>query len=362
MTRAVPHIAEMAAYALANLSAPPGKRLISLSQNECLRPPSPMVAQALHRAAEVSHLYPDPDWSDLRSAIAGLHQINADDIICGNGSLDLIGCLARAYLAPDRAALVPAHAYPFFRTATQLSGARLDVAPEQDATVDVDAMLNAVRADTCIVFLANPGNPTGTRLPRSDILRLRDGLPRGVLLVIDEAYGEFADHLNEPMFDQVARGDTIVLRSFSKAYGLAGLRVGWGLFPPAVAAEVRKCLNPNNVALPGQMGALAAVQDQTYMRETCDITATRRDAFAQRIRAMGLHVPESFTNFALIRFASSEDAAEADAMLRQEGVYLRPQTGAGLHDCLRATIGAEKDMTLTADLLSNWCHTKERHP
>ncbi|QGX96807.1 aminotransferase class I/II-fold pyridoxal phosphate-dependent enzyme [Roseovarius faecimaris] len=350
----VPHIGSMAGYALADLSAPAGKRLVSLSQNESLRPPSPAVAEALARAATSPQLYPDPDWTVLREAIADRHEVTAANILCGNGSLDLIGCLARAYLDPGTAALAPAHAYPFFRTATQMTGARFDTASETGATVDVDALLAQVTPETRIVFVANPGNPTGTRISRAGLLRLREGLPGDVMLVIDEAYGEFADHLGERMFDLVERGDTVVLRTFSKAYGLAGMRVGWGLFPPAIAAETRKVMNPNNVALPGQMAAHAALLDHDYMRETCAQTAVLRDAFATRLRAAGYELHESFTNFALIRFASPEAAESANRALRTDGVFLRPQGGAGLPECLRATISVADDMDLAASLLEDW--------
>ncbi|WP_371224732.1 pyridoxal phosphate-dependent aminotransferase [Roseovarius sp. 2305UL8-3] len=354
----VPHVAAMAAYQLADLSAPEGKRLVSLSQNESLRAPSPMVSDALRQAADAPHLYPDPDWSDLRQGIGTLHGIDPAQIVCGNGSLDLIWALARAYLEPGRAALAPAHAYPFFRVATQMTGARFDTAEENNLIVDVDALLSAMTPETRIVFVANPGNPTGTRLPRSELIRLRDGLPGDVLLVIDEAYGEFADHLNEPMFDQVARGDTIVLRTFSKAYGLAGLRVGWGLFPTKIAGHIRKLLNPNNVASPGQMAALAALGDQAYMQGTCALSSGIRDAFAQRMRALGLVVPDSFTNFVLMRFPSVESAAELDAHLRSEGVFLRAQGGAGLPECLRATVSVAQDMDFAASLIEDWISRK----
>jgi len=354
----VPHIAAMAAYQLADLSAPEGTRRVSLSQNESLRTPSPLVAEALRQAADAPHLYPDPDWSDLRQAIGAMHRVDPAQIVCGNGSLDLIGALARAYLAPGRAALAPAHAYPFFRVATQMTGARFNTAEEEGLTANVDALLAAITRETRIVFVANPGNPTGTRLPRSELIRLREGLPDDVLLVIDEAYGEFADHLSEPMFDQVARGDTVVLRTFSKAYGLAGMRVGWGLFPAEIAGETRKLLNPNNVALPGQMAALAALQDPAYMRETCALSAGIRNGFATRMRALGLSVPESFTNFVLMRFPSVEMATALDIHLRSEGVFLRAPGGAGLTDCLRATVCVAHDMDLVAGLIEDWVTRK----
>lgn len=350
----VPHVAAMDAYALADLSPPPGKRLVSLCQNECLRPPSPRSIEAAARVVRDQQLYPDPDWTGLREAIATVHAIDQHGILCGNGSLDLIGCLARAYLRPGDAALAPAHAYPFFRTAAQATGARFDAAPERGLTADVDALIAAMRPETRIVFIANPGNPTGTRLPRAELVRLRQALATDVLLVIDEAYGEFADHLKEPSFDLVGLGNTVVLRTFSKAYALAGARVGWGLFPLAIAQEVRKLLNPNNVSAPSQAAAAAALRDQAYMRETCELTAEIRDHFCAEIASLSLGVAQSFTNFALIRFASAASAQSADGYLRSEGVFLRPQAGAGLPDCLRATIGVADDMALVAQLLKDW--------
>ena len=347
------HVARMDAYALANLSAPPNKRLISLSQNESLRPPNPMAIEAAARAARDQHLYPDPDWTELRAAIGTVHGLDPGAIICGNGSLDLIGCLACAYLGPGDAGLAPAHAYPFFRTATLATGARFDTAPEKDLMVDIEALIAAVTPETRIVFVANPGNPTGTRIPKSDLLGLRDALPESVLLVIDEAYGEFADDLNKRCFDMVAPGNTVVLRTMSKAYGLAGARVGWGLFPAAIAAEVRKLLNPNNVSAMSQAAAAAALRDQAYMRETCAMTAGIRDAFCVALREMGLLVPKSFTNFALIRFPSTDAAQDVDRALRGEGVFLRAQGGAGLPECLRATVGVADDMALAVEVLKD---------
>ena len=348
------HVAEMDAYALADLTAPPGKRLVSLSQNESLRGPSPTAIEAAAAAARDQNLYPDPDWGALREAIAEVHGVDPAHVICGNGSLDLIGCLARAYLGPGDAALAPAHAYPFFRTATLAAGARFDIAPERGVTVDVDAVIAACRPDTRIVFVANPGNPTSTRISEAEIRRLRDALPRDVLLVVDEAYGEFADHLEESCFDMVFSGNSVVLRTLSKAYGLAGARVGWGVFPPEIAAQVRKLLNPNNVSAPSQAAATAALKDQAYMRETCTITANIRESFCAQIRDIGLEVPQSHTNFALIRFTSAASAQDADRWLRAEGVFLRAQSGAGLPDCLRATVGVADDMALTAKLLADW--------
>ncbi len=354
MTQALPHISKMAPYALADIHASDGKILISLSQNECLRPPSPKAIEAAVAVLHKSELYPDPDWTELRNAIAEQHQIDACGILCASGSLDLIGCIARVFSGLGRSILVPAHAYPFFRSAAQLANARFDTAAEANATVSVDNLLDAVVPDTAIVFVANPGNPTGTRISKSDLVRLRAGLRPDILLVVDEAYGEFADHLSEPCFDLVDEGNTIVLRTFSKAYGMAGFRVGWGLFPEHIAAEMRKALNPNNISVASQAAATAAVHDQKYMRETCLITAELRDRAAGELAGAGFSVFPSFTNFLLIDMGSSQSAIAADAALRAKGIFLRPQSGAGLPHALRMTVGPQDAMRTAISELINW--------
>jgi len=316
MTHPNPHIARMSPYALAHLCPPEGKPLISLSQNESLRPPSPLVIEAAAKALGASMLYPDPDWTDLRRALADLHGIDADGILCGSGSLDLIGCLARVFAGPERAVLAPAHAYPFFQTAAHVANARFDTAAETAAVVSVDALLGAVQPDTGIVFVANPGNPTGTRIPKSELVRLRQSLRTDILLVVDEAYGEFADHLDERCFDLIEDGNTVVLRTFSKAYGMAGFRVGWGLFPRAIAAELRKVMNPNNIPASSQLAAATAVRDDAYMRKTCTLTATLRDRAADRLKKAGFDLYPSFTNFLLLDMGSAAAAQSTDEALR----------------------------------------------
>ncbi len=346
----VPHIAALAPYALADLAP----ELTSLAQNESLRPPSPDALTAAQRALADAHLYPDPDWIDLRAALACIHEVSADAILCGAGSMELIGALASAYLSAGDRMLTSDLAYLYFRTATQRSGAAFDLAPESGFTVDPDALIAALRPETKIVFVANPGNPTGTRIGRDALARLRAALPGAVMLVIDEAYGEFADGLDEGTFDLVAAGNTVVLRTFSKAYGCAGLRVGWGVFPPAIIGQMRKILNPNNVSTVSQAAAAAATRDQAYMRDTVRQTADIRDRFANRMRAIGLDVPDSHTNFVILAFASPEQAQAADAALRAQGIAMRGMGGYGLAHCLRATIAQERTMQRAAQCLERF--------
>ena len=360
MIRARKHVAAMAPYALADLGWADDRPAPSLAQNESFRPPCPGAFDAARAAMADAALYPDPDWTVLRSMIAARHDVDPDTILCGSGSLELIGCLARAFAGPHRSVLAPEHAYPYFRSAAQASEARFDTAPESDCTASADALLEAVRPDTGCVFLANPGNPTGTRIPTGEIRRLRDGLREDILLVIDEAYGEFADHLDAPVFDMAATGNTVILRTFSKAYGLAGCRVGWGAFPTGIAVEVRKVLNPNNVSAVSQAAARAALQGDAYMRETCAMTAERRDQTAEKLAALGIRCPSSCTNFLLLDLETQERARSAEARLRSGGAVLRAQGAAGLPHCLRMTIGPERELDNAICLLETW--TKEYTP
>ncbi|TMV06857.1 aminotransferase class I/II-fold pyridoxal phosphate-dependent enzyme [Ruegeria sediminis] len=346
----LPHIAAMSPYALADLGGP---RTVSLAQNESAFAPSPAAVAAAQAAQANLALYPDPDWSDLRAAIADVHRVDPARILCGAGSMELIGCLIHAYAGPESSVLGTEFGYAFARTAAAQARAEYHAAPEAELTVSVDNILSAMRPDTRIVFLCNPGNPTGTLIPNSEILRLRNALPGTVLLVVDQAYAEFSDALEPPseIFALAERGDTVILRTFSKAYGLAGARAGWGYFPPDVAGQVRKLLNPNNIAAASQAAAAAAMRDQDHMRGTVARTAEIRDRFAAQMRVLGLEVPAAHTNFVLLRFASAEVARRADAALRAEHLLMRGMGGYGLPDCLRATICAGQIMDRAHDVL-----------
>ena len=350
MIRAVPAIAAMAGYALAELDAPGA---VSLAQNESAFAPSPKALQAGQKALADAALYPDPDWTALRAAIASVHQIPADQILCGAGSMELIGAIIRAFAGPSDTVLGTEFGYLFAATASQQAGASHLRAPEPSLVVSVDLLLAAVTPDTRIVFLCNPGNPSGTRILNADILRLRDGLRDDILLVVDQAYGEFDDQNPADVLGLVTRGNTVVLRTFSKAYALASARVGWGYFPPAVASETRKLLNPNNITGVSQAMAATAMQDQPHMQGIVRQTAAIAAAFTGRLRASGYEVPDSHTNFVLIRFADGGAAKRADAALRSAGFMLRGMAGYGLPECLRATIGTEAAMDAVATVLEH---------
>ncbi len=343
MISPVAHVGEMASYELAALQ---DLEAISLAQNESAFPMSPAAVTAGRSALEQSTLYPDPDWSSLRQSIANNHKLDPSGILCGAGSMELIGCIIRAYAGPGDTVVGTEYGYAFVATAANQACAIHIKAKEGNLTVSVDEILSTIDKTTKIVFVCNPGNPTGTLIPNEDILRLRSTMPDNVLLVIDQAYAEFADHHQHPqeVFQLAARGDTVVLRTFSKAYGLAGTRVGWGYFPSNILLEARKLLNPNNVSITSQAMATAAMDDQEHMASVVTKTTTIRDKFTHAIRNLGVHVPTSHTNFALLQFDSPQTAQRIDEALKRNKLILRSMGGYGLSNCLRATICKQPTM------------------
>lgn len=335
----------MAPYSLAEFDIPPEQRLISLAQNESLRAPSPMVAPAIKKCLDQLTPYPDPDWTELRTALSQLHDIDASTILCGAGSMELIQCLAHAWLDTSKTVVTTKYAYAFIKTVSQYTGAAINHVEEIGFTVSIDNIIDAVDENTTIVFIANPGNPTGTRIPRTEIRRLRNTIDPNTLLIIDEAYAEFSDHLDDYLFDLTESTQTVVLRTLSKAYGLAGMRVGWGVFEASIAEQVRKLLNPNNISVLSQKAASACIQDQTFMMETCRHTARLRDHLIDNLTHTGIKPPVSHSNFVLIPFMSPSEADRVDAHMRQHGMVLRNMAGYGLPQCHRLTIVAEPDMT-----------------
>jgi histidinol-phosphate aminotransferase len=323
----------------------------TLAQNESAFAPSPAALEAGRAALARAALYPDPDWNELRSAIAETLGVERGLVLCGAGSMDLISCVVRAYSGPGDEILASAYTYLFVASTAAQAGATYVQVPEDDFAVSVDRLIDAVTPATRIIFLCNPGNPTGTRIGNAEIVRLRASLPAGVLLVIDQAYGEFDDQDPRPVFQLVNEGNTVVLRTLSKAYGLAGLRVGWGLFPADVGREVRKLVNSNNVTGVALAMATAALQDRAYVSDVVRRTAAIRDRLAGRLRDAGLEVPSSFTNFVLVRFSGEAEAVLADERLRAGGLIARKVAGYGLRDCLRITIGREEEMVRVGQIL-----------
>jgi histidinol-phosphate aminotransferase len=355
MIKPNPTVAAMAPYALPDLSVPDGLEAIVLAQNEHPFPPSQKVQQAVSDAIATGQLYPDDNWTELRGAIASVHGLNVNNIICGAGSMELMSSLMLAYLSPASRLLMTEYGYLFMRTLARLVGATVDIAPETDYRVDVDQLLQNLQPQTRLVFVVNPGNPSGSVIHNDEIRRLRAALPEDVLLLVDEAYAEFVDEgFHEPIFDLAESGNTIITRTFSKIYGLAGARVGWGYFPVELREQLRKVINPSSVSSLSQAAATAAMRDQAHALAASRAIAQQRTYLSDSIRDLGLSVVPSQANFILVDFVTPQQAGSAFEFLRQRRLVVRPMGGYGLPACLRITIGSAEHMQLTAATLAEW--------
>jgi histidinol-phosphate aminotransferase len=279
----------------------------------------------------------------LREALAKLNRLNAENIVCGNGSDEILQLLTQAYLGPGDEVLHTEHAFLIYKLASRAAGARPIAVGERALTANVDALLGAVTPATRMVFLANPNNPTGTMLERDEIMRLHAGLSGDTILVLDGAYAEYCDPQNYPAgFDLVEQHDNVVTtRTFSKAYGLAALRLGWGYCPPDIANVLNRLRGPFNINQPAMAAGLAALDDQGHIEASHAHNAQWREWLVQQLGGIGFSVRPSFANFILVEFDSDKQASAAEAFLCARGVIPRGLTAYGLPHALRLSIGTE---------------------
>ena len=343
-----PGIMEISPYVGGRSTADGHANSVKLSSNESALGPSPKAQAAYRALAATLHRYPDGGATALRKALGALHAIDPERIVCGNGSDELIQLLAHAYAGPGDEIIYTRHGFLVYPIAALAAGATPVAVPESDYTADVDAILGRVGERTRLVFLANPNNPTGTYIPKGALRRLWGGLPEHVVLVIDAAYAEFvtaADY--DPGLELAGMAPNVVTtRTFSKAYGLAALRLGWAYGAPAIVdvlGRIRGPFNANGAAL---AAALAALEDQDHIARARRENEACRDALAARLGAAGLAVVPSVCNFLLVRFPDEpgRDAAAADRFLSERGIVARRVDPYHLADCLRITIGTEAEM------------------
>lgn len=322
------------------------QKIIKLSSNENNLGASPLAFQAVKEHAGKIHRYPDSGAVELREAIAHVYGLNHNRIICGAGSDELIGLLVHAYAGQGDEVLYSQHGFLMYKIYTQAAGATPVTAPEKDLTANVDNLLTAVTPRTKIVFIANPNNPTGSYISAKEMKRLRDGLPEHVILAIDGAYTEYADRPDYTDGRELVEStnNTVMLRTFSKIYGLSSLRLGWGYFPNDIADVINRVRSPFNVSAVAQVAGIAAVKDTKY---TAHVKAHNNKWLAwvsQEISALQLKVYPSIANFILVQFKTSgKTAAMANEFLMAHGIIPREVAGYGLPDCLRITIGTEEE-------------------
>jgi histidinol-phosphate aminotransferase len=350
---AQPGIRGLAAYdpghAIAALRERYGEILVELGSNENAYGCSPQVGAAISAALAQIHRYPDPLGTDLKQALAERHQIDPASILLGNGSHELLMLLARVFAGPGLEVVASQYGFALYGNAARAVGAGFSAAAAlaDDEPMprghDLDALHAAIGPRTRLVFLCNPNNPTGSVLSRKALRGFLAALPAGVIVVIDEAYQEYvaAPEFGSALPLLAEFPQLVVSRTFSKAYGLAGLRIGYLLAHPGLIAVAERVRDSFNVNLLGLVAAEAALDDQAHVDHVRQRNAIERDRLADELRARGGRVFPSETNFLLVCFGI--DAPAIEARLLGAGIVVRPMAGYGLADCLRITVGLRSE-------------------
>lgn len=316
--------------------------IVKLASNENPLGISPLAKQAIADAMAGIALYPDGNAFELKQAICAKFGVEAAQVVPGNGSNDVLEIAARAFLAPGLEAVYSQHAFAVYPLVTQAIGAVGISTPAREFGHDLQAMRAAVTEKTRLLFIANPNNPTGTLLEKAELRAFLKNLPRHVLVVLDEAYDEYlADDRKSESISWLKEFDNlIVTRTFSKAYGLAGLRVGFALSHPAVADMMNRVRQPFNVNSMAQAAAAAALNDDDFVRRTRDLNDAGMRQMTEGLNQLGLRYIPSFGNFISFHVA---DAATVNRKLLERGVIVRPIFAYEMPDWLRVSIGLPEE-------------------
>lgn len=341
-----PEIAAMSPYeagppwaeVAAELGLPVGE-LCLLGSNENPLGPSGLAIEAAHRALAEANRYPDGGAHALRAALAQRHGVSPEHIVVGNGANEIIELLVHAFLGTGQTMVTAWPSFVVYRLVVQASGREALVAPLRNDRYDLSAMSALIDARTQLVFIANPNNPTGTYVPRRLLAAFLERIPRSVIVVLDEAYAEFADAVDYPDavkdFGHYPR--LVVLRTFSKAFGLAGLRVGYGVMDPSLAHYLDVVRQPYNVNAVAQAAALGALQDHAHLRASQRLVWQGKAQLTEGLRRLGLEVVASQTNFLVVKLGF--EARPLVAALRAQGIIVRDLHGYGMSKAIRVTVG-----------------------
>lgn len=349
MPTPLPHLAQGTSFFTpgAGPQAKPGVAF-NLSSNESAVGAAPSVVRALCDQAPLAHLYPEPDGESLAQALAAHHQIQAQRIVTAPGSEALINWIVQGWVGRGDEVLYSEHSFQAYRIRAVTNGARPVAAPETSLHTDVDQMLAAVTPRTRVLFVSNPNNPTGTWIPHEHIVRLRAALRSDVLLVLDEAYAEYVDQAGYASGLGLVRDETpnvVVLRTFSKFYGLAALRVGWAYAPTSMIGPLSRLRGPFAVTRPALVAAVAALQDHGHQALARSHNRQWREWLRQEISALGYETTPSICNFVLFRLADGVDEARrVHKALAAQGFITRPADQNGLPDWIRVTVGTPEAM------------------
>ena len=344
---AKPWIEAIHAYTPGKAKSDDGRVLIKLSANENPLGCSADAAAALVAARSTLARYPDPASNDLRDALGKTYDLDADQIVCGTGSDELLNLIAMGYAGAGDEIIYVRYGFSVYDIAARKCAATVVVAPDKDYGTDVDALLALVTDKTRVVFVANPNNPTGTYCDDAEMARLHAGLPADCVLVLDQAYGEYLEDDGPAAFN-LARNhaNVLITRTFSKIYGLAAERIGWCYGQPGLIATMNRIRAPFNVTSAGQAAAIAALSDTAFVDNSRSHNAQWRAWMAGEMASLanhGLKVIPSWANFLMIMFEGAISAETAYKGLMDAGYIVRWLPGQGLGNGLRITIGSEDE-------------------
>lgn len=329
-------------------------KIVKLASNENPSGMPESAKQAMLAAMADIARYPDPNGFDLKAAISAKYAVPAEWITLGNGSNDILELAAHAFVEPGQAAMYAQYSFAVYPLAVQEVGGRAIVVPAKNYGHDLQAMAQAITADTKLIFIANPNNPTGTFIPAAEIEAFLNVVPPQVVVVLDEAYNEFlAPELQYESTAWVKRyPNLLVSRTFSKAYGLAGLRVGFGIAQPAITDLLNRIRQPFNVNSLAQAAAIAALNDTAFLQQSARLNADGYRQLTQAFDALGLEYVPSYGNFVLVKVGSDEGAgARVNLALLKKGVIVRPVGNYGLPQWLRVSIGLPMENAIFIEAL-----------
>jgi histidinol-phosphate aminotransferase len=320
----------------------PAESIIKVASNENPFGPSPLALAALQKAIAGVNLYPDGNAFYLKQKLAAKLGVETANLILGNGSNEIIEFVAHTLLSPGTNVVVSQFCFAIYPIVAKMFGAEVITVPARDHGHDLPAILKAITPDTRIVFVANPNNPTGTRAPREEVIKFVNDVPDDVLLVMDEAYIEFLDDAVDlvPLIRLGARKNLVLMRTFSKIYGLAGLRVGYGIADAGLISAFEKVRQPFNINLLAQAAALAALDDDEHVRKTRANNFGGLQFFEKAFRRLNLQFVPSSANFILVRVGEGQRVFDA---MQKLGVIVRPMGGYQLPEWIRLSIGTPQE-------------------
>ena len=318
-------------------------RAVKLASNENPLGPSPKAIEAVKAALAESHRYPDGGTHRLREKLAALHGVTPEQIFIALGSSEIIDLASRVLLGPGKAGVTSEGSYAPFSVAIRASGAKLVRVRMRDFAFDLPAIAAGVTGETRVVYLANPNNPTGTAFGMTDLEEFLRRLPGDVLVVLDEAYIHYAERADMPRSLELFRAHTnlLIMRTFSKVYGLAGLRIGYGIGQPAVVAAMNKLRTPFNVSGLAQAAALAALDDDSHVRWSIETNCVERKRVFEGLQQLGLRAVRSEANFVFVDIGP--DAPAICQELLHDGVIVRPLGWMGLPEAIRISVGTSEE-------------------